>query len=128
MRHKLALAAEVMTAYVPLLGELRSNDLRRMVAVARTPVHPPAQVPYQEHLMTARRLGTIVHRLLRLLPSDQRCLIRSLVMLRLLEQRSIPATLVIGVANQDGFQAHAWVEFQGVPVLPPGTYERLMEL
>jgi hypothetical protein len=99
-----------------------------MVRVARTPAHPRVEIRSQEHYITARRLGIIVQRLLALLPTDKRCLIRSLVLLRLLEQRTMDAVLVIGVRRDNEFTAHAWVEHQGVPVLPAGGYEPLIEL
>jgi hypothetical protein len=127
-RHKLALALEVFCSYRVLRSEVRRNDLRHMVRVARTPAYPRVEIRSQEHYITARRLGIIVQRLLALLPTDKRCLIRSLVLLRLLEQRTMDAVLVIGVRRDNEFTAHAWVEHQGVPVLPAGGYEPLIEL
>jgi hypothetical protein len=64
------------------------------------------------------------------MPGDTRCLARSLVLTRLLAQRGIPAKLVIGVRAAPDFLAHAWVEYDGVPVLSPGdgSFSRLVEL
>ena len=64
------------------------------------------------------------------LPADSRCLVRSLVLVRLLARRGLPATLVLGASNTDGFEAHAWVEQDGRAVLPTGggRFERLAEL
>jgi hypothetical protein len=76
----------------------------------------------------ARRLGRAVGKTLRLLPTDSRCLIRSLVLTRLLARRAIPNTIVIGVRKAPDFQAHAWVEHEGRPILPAGEYTRLTEL
>ena len=76
----------------------------------------------------ALRLGRAVVKTLRLLPTDSRCLIRSLVLSRILSRRAIPHTLVIGVRNDPEFMAHAWVEHEGYPVLPAGNYTRLTEL
>jgi hypothetical protein len=64
------------------------------------------------------------------LPTDTRCLTRSLVLSRLLARRAIPSTLVIGVRSEPSFLAHAWVEHGGSAVLPTNrdVYQRLAEL
>jgi transglutaminase superfamily protein len=48
----------------------------------------------------------------------------------LLARRGIPATFVIGVKLEPDFEAHAWVESGGIPLLPPGEMAggRLLEL
>lgn len=121
------LAAEVVATYVPLLRLLRRNDLPAMVAAARRARRPVSVPPGAEH-ETAVRLGKVVMRVLRFLPTEKRCLIRSLVLVRMLANRSIPTTLVIGVQAGGAFAAHAWVEHDGRPVLPPGGFQRLTEL
>ena len=80
--------------------------------------------------MEARRLGDAVMRTLALLPGDTRCLVRSLVLTRLLARRGIPAKLVIGARTAPSFLAHAWVEYDHSPVLPPGdgSFGRLTEI
>jgi hypothetical protein len=130
VHRKLPLAVEVIGAYVPLRRAVRHNDLRAMVRTARTPRRGRVAVPSHDHAAIARRLGCAVRRTLEPLPTDTRCLVRSLVLVRLLERRSVAATLVIGVNHQqDGtLTAHAWVEHQGSPVLPAGSYERLIEI
>lgn len=120
--------AEIMAAYLPLLRRVRTNDLRAMVAEARAPQRRRGTVPPAEHHATARRLGSMVTQSLAVLPTDKRCLIRSLVTLRMLEHRSIEARLVIGVATEQGFTAHAWVEHDGAPVLPRGGHRPLIDL
>ena len=63
------------------------------------------------------------------LPFDSRCLIRSLVLVRILSRRSIDdATLVIGASVEGGFAAHAWVEHDGEPVLPTLSHPTLIRL
>jgi hypothetical protein len=64
------------------------------------------------------------------MPGDTRCLARSLVLTRLLGRRGIPAKLVIGAQAAPDFLAHAWVEYDGQPVLSPGdgSFGRLVEL
>jgi hypothetical protein len=84
----------------------------------------------REVLYEAWRLGQAVQRTLRLAPGDTRCLTRSLVLTRILARRGISSTLVIGARAKPRFQAHAWVEQAGQPVLPAGdgSYGRLVEL
>lgn len=76
------------------------------------------------------RLGRAVSRTLRLLPTDSRCLMRSLVLTGLLARRGMSSTLIIGVRPEPEFTAHAWVEHAGEPLLPPGenSYGRLAEI
>jgi hypothetical protein len=50
------------------------------------------------------------------------------VLIRVLANRSIPSTLVIGVRKRPEFEAHAWVEHDGASILPAGEFTRLMEL
>jgi hypothetical protein len=125
---KLLLTAEILAAYVPAMRILRAPDVTEMARRARevTPDGPISQ-PGLEHQI-ALRLGRAVSRTLALLPTDSRCLIRSLVTLRLLARRRMDSKLVIGVRNEGSFQAHAWVEHQGRPILPSGSYIRLTEL
>jgi hypothetical protein len=125
---RLRIVAEVLAAYPAALARLRSNDLDRMIRAARTVRTRPAVLPPALEHQLAARLGVAVLRTLRLLPTDSRCLIRCLVLSRLLARRGIPARLVIGVKPGRDFAAHAWIEHDGRPVLPPGRFERLMEM
>jgi hypothetical protein len=76
------------------------------------------------------RLGQAVGRTLRLLPTDDRCLLQSLVLTRLLADRGIDSLLVVGVLVEPEFAAHAWVESDDVPLLPtsPSAYARLIRM
>ncbi|HYO45685.1 MAG TPA: lasso peptide biosynthesis B2 protein [Gemmatimonadota bacterium] len=124
---KIALILEILRAYVAMWQVLRLSDVLQMAARAR-------QVPTRERVagplehQVARRLGKVVGKTLAVLPTDSRCLIRSLVLVRLLARRSIPSTLVIGVRKNSEFEAHAWVEHNGEAILSPGAYTRLTEL
>jgi hypothetical protein len=69
------------------------------------------------------RLGRAVSRTLGVLPADSRCLVRSLVLTRLLARRGIDSSLVIGVSVEPRFAAHAWVESCGLPLLPTNGLE-----
>jgi hypothetical protein len=76
------------------------------------------------------RFGRAVVKVLRLLPTDSRCLMRSLVVTRMLARRGVYAKVIIGVRPKPSFAAHAWVEVDGQPVLPTdeSTYQRLTEI
>jgi hypothetical protein len=123
------ISAEILVAYVELLRLVRDGDLTAMVAGARRTWFAPLPAPgEQEAHLTAVRMGRMVHRVLARLPTDKRCLITALVLLRVLAHRSIEARVVIGVRSDDRFRAHAWVEHGGRPVLPSGAFERLLEV
>jgi hypothetical protein len=125
---KVALVAEILAEYVPSWRILGRPNVVEMVSAARdVPASKPPVPSLVEHDV-ARRLGRAVGKTLRLLPTDSRCLIRSLVLTRLLARRAIPNTIVIGVRKAPDFQAHAWVEHEGRPILPAGEYTRLTEL
>ena len=118
---------EILAAYAAMWRALNLPDVREMAARAREVDSRPYVPDPLEH-QVARRLGRVVRRTLGILPTDSRCLIRSLVLLRILARRAIPGTLVIGVRKESEFEAHAWVEHQGEPILPAGDYTRLTEL
>ena len=63
------------------------------------------------------------------MPFDSRCLVRSLVLTSMLDRRGIRSRLVIGVSVEPSFSAHAWVECDGRPLLPPlDEANRLVDL
>jgi hypothetical protein len=128
LRHRALVIAEILAAYLPLMRRVRQNDLTQMVTVARTPSREPVAVPPDQAREAAFRLAQMTERVLGVLPTDRRCLITSLVVLRLLEHRCIPGRIVIGVGNDDGFVAHAWVEFEQEAVLPHSGFSRLTEM
>lgn len=67
-----------------------------------------------------RRLSRTMYKMLSVGWIRPRCLVASLVLLRLLSQQGTQADLVIGLARQAVNQdAHAWVEVDGVVVGPP---------
>jgi hypothetical protein len=125
---RVRLVGEILAAYAPLAPLVRSDDLEAMVARARRSEPRPTALSEPDARRVAVRLGRITDRVLTALPTDDRCLIRSLVVLRLLHRRGIPARLVVGVRDDRGFGAHAWVEHRGLPVLPAGGFQRLVEL
>ncbi len=133
---KLRLSGEVLVTYCQVRWWMRGQRIEDVVAKLREG-HRRGPSPAPDDLsddpvaqrLGALRLGRAVSRTVRLLPTDSRCLVRSLVLTRLLGRRGVPSSLVIGVMSEPQFAAHAWVEHAGAPVLPPGTgYERLVEV
>lgn len=128
-RHRLALIAEIVATYVPFVWALRRRGLTSLLASARRQGRRRIVVPESERDEVAVRLATIVGHVMDRLPFDNRCLMRSLVLIRLLARRSIEdAELVIGAQVEGGFAAHAWVEYAGEALLPPLSYLPLARL
>ncbi|NIA25417.1 MAG: lasso peptide biosynthesis B2 protein [Gammaproteobacteria bacterium] len=69
-----------------------------------------------------RKLSTAVTRSLRVGPWQPRCLIKAMVLYRLMREQGEEAELVIGLPqNPKDHTAHAWVEAHGVDIGPaPG--------
>lgn len=112
---KLRLGGEILKAYVRARRLLLRTNFGSTVIQMR---HGEPRSFEGFAIPTAVRLGRVVQRALGAVPFDSRCLIRSLVLIRLLSARGIEGELVIGVASKPEFAAHAWVECQGVAVLP----------
>lgn len=127
---KVALAIEVLGAYARVRWLFRGRTVEELLASLRGGERGPGSADSNEALVTGQRLASAVTRTLRLLPSDTRCLMRSLVLTRLLARRGIRASLVIGVRPGERFGAHAWVEQAGTPLLPAYGHEfsRLVDL
>ena len=123
---KLSLVAEILRDYVIVRWRMRGPDIRTIVAELRGESERERHSDYP----LARRLGRAVARTLSFLPTDNRCLARSLVLDKLLARRSLRSVVVLAARAEPDFAAHAWVEHDGVPVLPPGSpsYKRLIEL
>ncbi len=124
-----SLGIEIIVAYIESRRALRRAPIATVVAGLRSRA-PFAPAPGADSLEQARSLGWVVARVLAHVPGDTRCLIRSLVLTRLLARRGIHAKLVIGARTTPEFLAHAWVEHDGTPVLDSGgaSYGRLVEL
>lgn len=125
--HKLRLVLEILGTYVRVRWSLLRTDFRTTLDRINRPSAATSS-PERAAFVNGLRLGRAVSRTLVLLPTDSRCLVRSLVLTELLVRRGIDSTLVIGVRPHPGFEAHAWVECCGAPVLPDQEYERLVEL
>lgn len=128
-RRKLRLALEIFGTYARLRVVLARRPLPAVLSDLRRNAKHQPKVTLEDQV-TGIRLGRAVSKALSPLPFDSRCLVRSLVLTRMLARRGIDARLVIGVAPGPEFSAHAWVEADGVPLLPPDhtRYTRITEL
>ena len=110
---RVALIFEILAAYGVVHWQLRRHDLPAVVAALRAGGVARRPLPSDD-----RRLAGIAVRVLTVLPGDARCLVRSLVVLRLLARRGIDVRLIIAAQPAPTFEAHAWVERAGRPLLP----------
>jgi hypothetical protein len=108
------LAAEIVGTYALVRWRVRRGELASVVAALRARGArrglPLANDP--------RRLAGVTERVLARLPGDSRCLTRSLVVLGMLARRGVDARLVLAARPTPEFAAHAWVERDGVALLP----------
>ena len=128
-RYKVVLAAEILASYMSVRWRVERDSLPAVMAAVRDRRAAP-RTSVAAAGLTATRLGSATGRVLRLLPTDSRCLMQSLVLSRLLAARGISSVLVIGAHSHSDFTAHAWVEVDGLPVLPTRGFEeaRLLEI
>lgn len=135
-QRKLQLAVEIYIAYCRVRWWLTRHEVREVVGRLRakgpadTAVARCGEDDLRDVHLAGLRLGRAVILSLRLLPTDSRCLMRSLVLIGLLARRGITSSLIIAVKAEPEFAAHAWVEHGGKPLLPPGdtSLGRLTEL
>jgi hypothetical protein len=127
---RLRLVVEIIAAYARARHALRRAPINSVLDTLRSQSPLVSRSTGTDRIEEVRKLGNAVTRTLKLLPGDTRCLTRSLVLTRLLARRGIPAKLVIGARTAPEFLAHAWVEYEGQPVLFPGdgSFGRLVEL
>lgn len=128
---KLRLILEILNIYTLTRWRLSSSDVEILNEIPSPPSRRTAVVPSGQTAAVAIRLGEVVTQTLARIPKDARCLIRAIVLLRVLSRRGIGARLVIGVNHEDEpFTAHAWVEHRGIALLDQGgeRFARLLEI
>jgi Transglutaminase-like superfamily len=120
---RVALAGRIWVEFVRARIVTREERLPAAVRRLGAGAHPP------RYRIEARRLGSIVARVLRVGPWRARCLWTALVLYRLLRGQGDDAQLVIGLPLEPtDTDAHAWVEVDGDDVGPPpgrGRHEEL---
>jgi hypothetical protein len=126
-RSKAALVAEALVTYGVVRWQVRRRDLPAVVAALRDGPRRRRSGPFDHD---PRRLAAAAERVVARIPGDSRCLMRSLVVLAMLARRGIDARLVLAARPTPEFAAHAWVERDGDPLLPPRGFgdARLTEL
>lgn len=117
---KVLVAQEILVEYVRVWWSLRRSGLRPTLEAIQRP--PERDDP--RHRAVGLRMGRAVNRTLGALPSDSRCLIRAVVLTRILARRGVGSRVVLGATREPDFKAHAWVEHCGVPLLPALGYAR----
>ena len=130
---RLRLALEILVVYGRVRWVLRRHELPRVVATLRSDSTGGGRKrTLGNPVAEGERLGRAVVRMLDYLPTDSRCLMRSLVLLRLLAVRGAEGVFVIAVLPSGDLDvsAHAWIELDGRPLLDTGTpdYGRLLTL
>lgn len=121
------LAREVVVGYAHVRVRVARHEIAEVLVHLRQGVPVDAGGP--DAVALGRRLARPVRRALDPLPWDSRCLMRSLVLLRMLAARGVGAQLIIGVRPGSAvLGAHAWLEHGGVPLLPTLGYEELTRL
>ena len=121
---RLRLSAEVVSTY----ARVRLLMWRRTLPDALDALRRPSRRRVVD--ATDFRVAYIVERVLRFLPTDTRCLMKSLVLLGMLQRREVSTKLVLGTSPQGKFEAHAWIEREGEALLwsGGGAFGRLTEL
>jgi Transglutaminase-like superfamily len=130
-REKARLAIEIVAIYVPTRLRLRHSNFKLMDEIQLVSFKRVIELPSEQITAVAIHLGAAVARTLGRLPADSSCLVRSLVLMRLLSRRGFVACLVIGIRHNDkALAAHAWVEYGGTPLLASGgdDFARLLQL
>ena len=128
---RLLLASEILSAYCRVRLRLKRDRFPIALAAVRDTGRGTRQpVDSAITYLRAARVARAVQQILRLVPTDARCLMQSLVLTSLLARRGIETKLVIAVRPGEEFQAHAWVKYGGQPLLPDSqdVYQVLAEL
>jgi hypothetical protein len=119
---KIRLAGEILATYVRVRWAMRRHDLEDVVGRLRSVRPTDGPLPHERRVQLAGALIGV----LSVVPTDSRCLVRSLVYIAMLGRRGVSGELIIGVRTEPEFAAHAWVECEGRPLLPTGDgYARL---
>jgi Transglutaminase-like superfamily len=123
---RVRVVTEVLVTYAHVRWLLARHDIAAVVAMLRADGEDRLRPETAQRV--AARLGNPVSRTLAIFPWDSRCLMRSLVLLRMMSRRGARCDLLIGARGGSEFAAHAWVEYRGRPVLPTLGFQALTVL
>jgi transglutaminase superfamily protein len=118
LAHRVVLAVEIVATYINVRRLLRRHTLPETVGALRGDA-PRETDADDATLDLGRHLAWATVRTISILPLDSRCLMRSLVLMQVLARRGMPATFVLSAAPGPQFEAHAWIEYAGNPLLVP---------
>jgi hypothetical protein len=116
---RVRLACEITATYVTVRRLLRRSTLPETVHELRLgTIDVEHRDP--ETLSLGRHLAWATVRTIALLPADSRCLMRALVLTHVLARRGLGSSFILSATPEPTFEAHAWVELGGEPLLAPG--------
>lgn len=102
----------------------RTPDRVRRIALSGEPDNVSPGSEHREALKAVRRLQLIVEAAARNHLYPMTCLRQCLVVQQMLLRRGVRAELRIGARRSEGtLQAHAWLEYEGVPLGEPGDID-----
>ena len=105
-------------------ASLRLRGYNRTYVSLQKKLHPEVGLP-SGSAKEVEKTSRMVRVALRYSPARFTCLEQSLTLWYLLRKQGIATQLRIGVRKMDGkFEAHAWVEHQGVALQQPGEIHR----
>lgn len=119
-----AIALETLRQYWRVRRMAKTMPLPRVLEQIRGDLDHPAR--HRVFTTNPYRLSAIVQRVIAVLPTDTRCLMRSLTLLAMLTRRGTDAVLVLGINRSEEFGAHAWLELDGKPLLKPEPSDRVL--
>jgi hypothetical protein len=128
---RIRLGIEVLAAYLAVRRAMAHERLPALVERLRATPPRRRRLPLANPDVDGERLGSAVTRTLVRSGPASRCLVRALVLMRLLAARGVVrGELVITVLpNESTLDAHAWIELDGRPLLAPAPdHERLLVL
>jgi hypothetical protein len=123
---RVRIVAEVLMTYAHVRRLLAQHDIAAVVGILRDGIEDGLAPETARRV--AARLRNPVFRTLTVFPWDSRCLMRSLVLLRMMSRRGARCDLLIGARGGSDFAAHAWIEYRGQPVLPTLGFQPLTVL
>jgi transglutaminase superfamily protein len=114
----IVLEATILLIFVSLA--LRILGFKRTSQTLRLNANPSTASTMPDELAQVKEIAHFVNRVASHLPFYSSCLVRSLVLRRILQSSHIASELHIGVRKSaettQQFEAHAWVEYEGIPL------------
>lgn len=111
---------EILGAYIRVRWWLLRSGLRGALYRVRNDDGPFRPILSEAgHDESAQDLAYAVERVLRYAPGDSKGIVRSLVLIGLLDRRGWPARLMLGLDPGPRFESRAWVDCEGRLLLAP---------